>query len=108
MALTEEVAMPWLVDAWAVQDGRIFVVGAASGSIDAQATVFLAVPTLEPVPVGRISTALRATRNGFQEGFRDDDGNEIEFQTLAQIREMARRAYLATGLGPAPPDSHRA
>src|SRR5262249_44379666 len=66
-------------------------------------TVFLCVPDLQAVPVGRISTALRATRSGFQAGFRDQDGAEIPFDNLGQIRDLARRAYLAAGLGPGAP-----
>jgi len=62
----------------------------------------LSVPDLKPIPVGRISTALRAQRASFQDGFRDAAGNEIAFETLDQVREVIRRAYLAGGLGPAP------
>jgi hypothetical protein len=63
----------------------------------------LAVPDLEPVPVGRISTALRATRSGFQEGLRDDAGDEIPFDSVDQIRELCRRGFLGGGLGPGAP-----
>jgi hypothetical protein len=54
------------------------------------------------VPVGRISTALRAHRSGFQDGFRDQSGDEFAFDNLEQIREVIRRGYLAGGLGPVP------
>lgn len=103
MAVTENGPKPWFIDAWAVWDGRVFASRRNAEERNAQTTVFLAVPDLEPVPVGRISTALRATRSGFQEGLRGDDENEIEFATLAQVRELTRRAYLATGLGPGAP-----
>ncbi len=93
----------WYIDAWAVLDGRLFASRRPPESIESENTVFLSVPDLEPVPIGRISTGLRATRSGFQEGFRDEDGNEIAFETLSQIREIARRVYLGGGLGPGPP-----
>lgn len=93
----------WRVDAWAVEDGKAFVSRREPGSIDAQVTVFLSVPDLEPVPVGRISTALRATRSGFQAGLRDEDGGEIAFDSLDAVRSLVRRAYLGSGLGPDAP-----
>jgi hypothetical protein len=98
-------AKPWYVDAWAVHDGKVFASRRPPESIDADVTVFMSVPDLEPVPVGRISTALRATRSGFQEGLRTGDGEAVEvpFESLGQIRELVRRAYLAAGLGPGSP-----
>lgn len=93
----------WRVDAWAVEDGKAFVSRREPDSIDAQSTVFLSVPDLEPVPVGRISTALRATRSGFQAGLRDEDGAEIPFDSLDEVRSLVRRAYLGSGLGPEAP-----
>ena len=93
----------WYLDAWAVLDGLAFASDRSKNQISSDSTVFLSVPDLEPVPVGRISTALRATRAGFQEGFLDADGEEIGFDTLDQIREVIRRGYLGGGLGPAAP-----
>ena len=93
----------WRVDAWAVEDGKAFVSRREPDSIDAQSTVFMSVPDLEPVPVGRISTALRATRSGFQSGLRDEDGVEIAFDSLGEVRSLVRRAYLGSGLGPDAP-----
>lgn len=95
----------WFIDAWAVHDGRVFASRRPPESIVADATVFMSVPDLEAVPVGRISTALRATRSGFQEGLRTNDDNrtEIPFDNLRQIRDLVRRAYLAAGLGPGSP-----
>jgi hypothetical protein len=52
--------------------------------------------------VGRISTALRAQRSGFQDGFHDVEGDEIAFDTIEQVRDIVRRAYLGGGLGPTP------
>jgi hypothetical protein len=90
----------WFIDAWAVRDGAAFASNREPDSIEATNTVFLSVPALEPIPVGRITTALSATRYCFQEGFRDENGREIGFDNLAQVRELVRRAYLASGLGP--------
>jgi hypothetical protein len=90
----------WYFDAWAVKDGLAFVSERTPDNITSESTVFLSVPDLEPVPLGRISTALRATRANFQDGFRDANGEEFGFDNLAQVREVIRRAYLASGLGP--------
>src|SRR5262245_13980117 len=92
----------WYLDSWAVLDGLAFASERTADSIDASTTVFLSVPDLEPIPIGRISSALRAQRAGFQDGFRDDEGNEIGFETLEQVREIVRRAYLGGGLGGVP------
>jgi hypothetical protein len=97
----------WFIDSWAVVDGLAFASKRNPDSIDASTTVFLSVPDIEPIPIGRISTALRAQRSSFQDGFRDDDGNEIGFETLDQIRELIRRAYLGGGLGPTPAPAER-
>ena len=92
--------MTWYIDSWAVLDGIAFASLRQPNSIKADATVFLSVPDLEPVPVGRISTALRAQRNCFQDRFCDEQGNEFAFETLPQVQETIRRAYLAGGLAP--------
>jgi hypothetical protein len=92
----------WYIDSWAVLDGLAFASERDPESLQAKGTVFLSVPDLEPVPVGRLSTALRAQRSGFQDGFRDDKGDEIEFTSLNQVRDLVRRAYLGGGLGPEP------
>lgn len=103
--MTEADGKAWFIDAWAVHDGKVFASRRPPESIVADATVFMSVPDLEAVPVGRISTALRATRSGFQEGLRTNDDNraEIPFDNLRQIRDLVRRAYLAAGLGPGSP-----
>jgi len=95
----------WFIDAWAVHDGKVFASRRPPESIAADATVFMSVPDLEAIPVGRISTALRATRGGFQEGLRTNDSDlaEIPFNDLRQVRDLVRRAYLAAGLGPGSP-----
>jgi hypothetical protein len=93
----------WYFDSWAVLDGQAFVSNRSADSINAKATVFLSVPDLEPVPIGRISTALRAQRAFFQDGFRNPDTREeFAFDNLEQIREVIRRAYLGGGLAPVP------
>jgi hypothetical protein len=96
-------SLRWFFDSWAVLDGLAFASYRHPETIDAETTVFLSVPDLEPIPIGRISTALRAQRSSFQDGFRDPEtGAEFEFAGLDQIREVIRRAYLAGGLGPVP------
>jgi hypothetical protein len=95
-----EVPCAWYLDAWAVRDGVAFASVRPPDSIDARNTVFLSVPELQPTPVGRITTALAATRRGFQAGLRDFGGVEVAFDNLSQVREVVRRGYLAGGLGP--------
>lgn len=90
----------WFLDAWAVLDGLAFASKRSAEQIDAEQTVFFSVPDLEPVPLGRMSTSLLATRFNFQQGFRDEEGQEIGFQSLEQVREVVRRGYLAGGIGP--------
>jgi hypothetical protein len=92
----------WYIDAWAVLDGLAFASEREPDSLKASTTVFLSVPDLEPIPVGRLSTALRAQRASFQEGFRNDAGSELGLTTLEQVQELVRRAYLGGGLGPEP------
>jgi hypothetical protein len=103
--MTGSGAKAWFIDAWAVHDGKVFASRRPPESTDADATVFMSVPDLEAVPVGRISTALRATRGGFQEGLRTNDSDlaEIPFKDLRQVRDLVRRAYLAASLGPGSP-----
>ncbi len=90
----------WRIDAWAVRDGAAFASRREEDSLEASSTIFVAVPDLEPVPVGRLSTALGATRRNFQAGLRDAEGREIPFADLEQVRELVRRGFLAGGLGP--------
>jgi hypothetical protein len=90
----------WYIDAWAVRDGAAFASRRQPNSREAENTVFIAVPDLEPVPVGRLSTALSATRRCFQAGLWDQNENEIAFETIEQIIELVRRGFLAGGLGP--------
>jgi hypothetical protein len=95
-----EVSRSWFIDAWAVRDGVAFASRRFDNSVDATNTIFMSVPALEPIPVGRITTALGATRGCFQAGLFGTDGHEIAFDDLNQIRELIRRGYLASGIGP--------
>lgn len=95
MALDE-----WRIDAWAVRDGAAFASRRAAQSRVAANTIFVAMPDLEPVPVGRLSTALAATRRNFQAGLYGEDGEEIVFTSVDQVVELVRRGFLASGLGP--------
>jgi hypothetical protein len=92
----------WHFDAWAVLDGLAFASKRSAEQIEADHTIFLSVPELEAIPIGRISTGLLATRYNFQQGLRNNDGEEIGFESLDQVREMVRRGYLAGGIGPGP------
>src|SRR5256885_2374086 len=94
-----EVGGCWFIDAWAVMDGFVFASQRASETILAKRTVFVAPPEFEPMPVGKISTALRATRGAFQRGFRSVEGDEIAFSSIEEVIDLVRRAYLAAGLG---------
>lgn len=93
----------WYVDAWSVRDGAIFVTRRNSGDEfeNGSNTVFMCIPDLEPISVGRRSTALSATRRHSQDGLTDlDTGEEIAFADLEQVKDLVRRGYLAGGLGP--------
>ncbi len=90
----------WYIDAWSIRDGAAFASRRQPKSRDAENTVFIAVPDLEPVPVGRLSTALSATRRCFQAGLWNEDENEAAFESIEQVAELVRRGFLAGGLGP--------
>lgn len=93
----------WHIDAWSVRDGLAFTSYRRPGDLrNAERTAFIAVPTLEPIPVGRVSAALWATRANFQDGLFNADGEEIGFGSLAEVKELVRRGYLAGGIGPGP------
>lgn len=93
----------WYIEAWSVRDGLAFASYRTAGSIaNHERTVFIGVPGLEAVPLGRISPALWATRANFQDRLLTEKGEEIAFSTLAQVRELVRRGYLAGGIGPGP------
>ena len=92
----------WYVESWSVTDGLAF---ASERTDDGTVVnvVFLAPPYWSPVAVANVSTAWAAHRASFQRGFFDAEGeNEIAFVSLAEIREVMRRAYLASGYGTFP------
>lgn len=101
-------SLSWYVDAWSVYDGAAFATRRQPQDGDQQGaavdeganTVFVCVPDLQPVPVGRRSTALSACRRNFQYGLTSAGGSEIAFDDLQQVIELVRRGYLAGGLGP--------
>jgi len=88
----------WFIDAWAVLDGYAFASFRRANSLGADVVLFVAPPYFEPEPVASLATALGATHGHFQEGFRDEAGIEIAFETLEQVIETIRRAYRAGGL----------
>ena len=95
--------MEWYVDSWAVRDGLAFASRRMRDDFrKTERSVFIAVPDLDAIPVGRVSTGLSATRANFQAGFRTQDGLEIGFKRLDEVIELVRRAYLAGGIGPGP------
>lgn len=92
----------WYIDAWDVPGGVAFAsrreLETGSGRADehVSATVHLAAPYFEPTSVASRATALSATRGAFQWGFFGPDGEEVGFDTLAELREAVRRAYIAS------------
>jgi hypothetical protein len=95
--------MKWHIDSWAVRDGLAFASQRPPEEHQkADRTVFVAVPSLDVIPVGRISTGLWATRANFQAGLHSENGEEIGFESLDEVKELIRRGYLAGGIGPGP------
>jgi hypothetical protein len=98
MGLTRQ----WYIEAWSVRDGMVFASYRPHGDrANAVRTVFIGVPGLQAIPLGRVSPALWATRLNFQDGLYAD-GEEIGFADLDHVRELVRRGYLAGGIGPGP------
>jgi len=92
----------WYVESWSTTDGLAF---ASERTDDGTVVnvVFLAPPYWSPVAVANVATAWAAHRASFQRGFFDAEGeNEIAFESLSEIREVLRRAYLASGYGTFP------
>jgi hypothetical protein len=94
-----EVIMSWYIDAWAPYDGIAFASERSPADRDVLHTVHLAAPDFVPTPVASLSTALWATRGGFQEKFYDAAGEEVAFDTLEQLIHAVRRAFLGGGRG---------
>jgi len=64
-------------------------------------------PTWNPFPSVECRRLSGLSARPFQEGFRDEAENEYAFDTLDQVREVVRRAYLGGGIGPAPVEPRR-
>jgi hypothetical protein len=103
--------MSWFLESWSVADGcgfaayRNYSDGGAGGRDyhdPPQQVIYLCAPHFTPTPAG-YATALSAARGRFQEKFFDDHGTEVAFETLDQLIELVRRAYLAAGAGSNPP-----
>lgn len=107
--------MSWFIQSWAAFDGYAFASHsnyhfAADGDaaadrrtyLDPDRVVFLGPPHFTPVPV-RYATALAASRGPFQDGFADSNGVEVAFETIDQVIELVRRAYVAGGANLQPP-----
>src|SRR5437764_2406552 len=92
----------WYVESWSVLDGLVFA-SERDTSGETVNTVFLAPPYWSPVAVANLSTAWAASRMGFQDRLCDAGGDDIRFDTLDEIRELARRGFLNGGYGFLPP-----
>ena len=107
MAMTG--SQSWHIDAWNVVGGQAFASfreredeGKKTGRVEGG--VFLGAPYFEPEWTGNPSTALAAARAAFQPGFWNDDGAEVSFASIEEVRELVRRAYIAGGGGGMGPD----
>jgi hypothetical protein len=95
----------WYIDAWSVLDGIAFASQRGPRDWDAPVltpavtTVLIGPPDWRAVGIAKLTTALAATRGTFQEGVFDEEDAEIAFDSLDDVREVVRRAYLAGGLG---------
>jgi hypothetical protein len=107
----------WFIDTWAPRDGIAFASFRGATPTDPEKnkdwikgferTVSLRPPNWEAIDV-RPATSLRAERLTFQRGFFSSAQTEIEFETLEELVEVLRRAYVASGGdadgGPGPVD----
>jgi hypothetical protein len=101
--------MSWFLESWSVPEGCAFAVhrnytlnGAMRSYLDPpDHVIYVCPPHFVPTPAG-YATALAAARARFQEKFVDEHGEEVAFDTLEQVIELVRRAYLAAGAGGAP------
>lgn len=98
------------VDAWNAGDGALFVSLRpprldvwSEQEVPEVKTYLLRAPDFDAVPVPR-ALAYGAVRRGGQEGFSLDGVQEVAFDSLAQVRELARRAYIASAIGDGGPE----
>lgn len=109
-AMSSGQGQRWYIDAWSVGDGSLFASRRAARDDvwreDAERevdTVVLRAPDFDPVQVSR-ALAFGATQRGAQEGFSLDGVQEQAFGSLEELRELARRAYIASALGDSGPE----
>lgn len=101
---------PWRIDAWSVGDGSLFAsqrderadIWREDGGDEAE-TFVLRAPDFDAARVSR-ALAYGAVRRGAQEGFSLDGQQEQAFASLAELRELARRAYIASAIGDSGPE----
>ena len=100
---------PWRIDAWSVGDGSLFASQRDERADlwredgDEAETFVLRAPDFDAVRVSR-ALAYGAVRRGAQEGFSLDGQQEQAFGSLAELRELARRAYIASAIGDSGPE----
>lgn len=108
----------WFIDTWSPRDGVAFASYRSVTPTDPdkhadwtkefERTVCLRPPNWEAIDV-RPATSLRAERLTFQRGFFSTAQAEVEFETLEDLVEVLRRAYVAAGGdadgGPTPADN---
>ncbi len=98
-------AARWYFETWSPQDGIAFAVKrhhSAPGVAQPEPSllaVALEPPHWSPVEVSP-ATARRAERGSFQVGFFDTVGQEIGFDSLNELIEVVRQAYVGSGGGP--------
>lgn len=83
----------WRIESWSVLDGIAFASEWAEES-ELTVTVVVSPPDWSVVTIANRSTALLAARGPFQEGFFTEEGEEIAFDSLDEVIELVRRAYL--------------
>lgn len=91
----------WFFETWSPHDGIAFASRRRATEANREAVVALLPPYWRPVQVA-LPTALRAERGPFQVGFFDDQGTAIGFDTLQDLINVVRQAYIAAGSGRPP------
>lgn len=98
--------MSWFIESWSVLDGLAFAVhrdytiaddsGDRSYIDPPDRVLYVAPPAFVPLPT-RYATALAAARGNFQHRFADANGIDVGFESLEQLIELVRRAYVTGG-----------